>query len=483
MKRALICLSLSFFILLSILNTEVLEDDFRIASAIRLVEVWLDAEIAYKDIPGISAGIVDDQTLLWSKGFGYANKSKKILAAPDTIYSICSISKLFTSIAIMQLRDQGKLDLDKPIKTYLPWFDIQDTFPDASPITLRGILTHSSGLPREADYPYWTGPDFPFPNREEIIAKLSDQKELYPAQTYFQYSNLGMTLAGEVVATVVKKPFTSYVIENIIAPLGLRNTTPEIPVDQVGKKLAVGYSVRLREGGRKEIPFYLVKGIAPAAGFASTVEDLARFASWQFRLLENGGQEILSVNTLKEMQRVHWVDPDWQTYWGFGFSISRHNNKTFVGHGGSCPGYRTQINLCPQDKIAVIAMSNAHDVNPSIYTQRIYEIIEPALSKAKKIPLYGKDPDTNLEKYTGRYVRSVGRESYVLMWWESDLAVISLPNDNPIRSLTKLKHIEGNTFQRIRDDGNLGEQIIFEPDTNGRIIHMIWNSQISKRVD
>ena len=483
MKKPFLLLFLSFFIVSICVNTQSLDEDFRISSALKLVEVWLDAEIAYKDIPGISAGIVDDQTLFWSKGFGYADIAKKILAAPDTIYSICSISKLFTSISVMQLRDQGKLDLDKPIKTYLPWFNIVDKYPDAPPITLRGILTHSSGLPREADYPYWTGPDFPFPTREEIIHKLFDQEELYPAQTYFQYSNLGMTLAGEVVAAVSKKPYAAYVTENVIAPLGLTHTTPEIPKDQIGKKLASGYSVWLREGGRKKIPFYLVKGIAPAAGFASTVEDLGRFASWQFRLLEKGGQEILSANTLREMHRIQWMDPDWQTSWGFGFSVSRQNNKTFVGHGGSCPGYRTQIHICPQDKIATIVMSNGHDVNPSVYTQRIYEIIEPALSKAKKNPYYGKDPDSNLEKFTGRYVRSVGRESFVLMWWESDLAVVSLPNDNPIRALTKLKHIEGNIFQRIRDDGNLGETIIFEPNTDGKIIRMIWNSQISERVD
>ena len=111
------------------LNPEVPEDDFRITSAIKLVEVWLDAEISYKDIPGISAGIVDDQILLWSKGFGYADEDKKILAAPDTIYSICSISKLFTSIAIMQLRDQGKLDLDRPIKTYLPGLTFRTPIP------------------------------------------------------------------------------------------------------------------------------------------------------------------------------------------------------------------------------------------------------------------------------------------------------------------------------------------------------------------
>jgi CubicO group peptidase (beta-lactamase class C family) len=483
MKKPFILFVLFIFMVSICTNSQSLDEDFRIHSALKLAEVWLDAEIAYKDIPGLSAGIVDDQKLLWSKGFGYADITKKTQAAPDTIYSICSISKLFTSIAVIQLRDQGKLDLDKPIKTYLPWFNIVDKYPDAPPITLRGILTHSSGLPREADYPYWTGPDFPFPTREEIIKKLSDQEELYPAQTYFQYSNLGMALAGEVIAAVSKKPYAAYITENVIAPLGLTHTTPEIPRDQIGNKLATGYSVRLREGGREKIPFYLVNGIAPAAGFASTVEDLARFASWQFRLLEQGGQEIISANSLREMHRVQWMDPDWQTSWGFGFSVSRQNNKNFVGHGGNCPGYRTQIHICPQDKIATIAMTNAHDANPSVYTQYLYEIIEPALSQAKKNPYYGKDPDSNLEKFIGRYVRSVGRESFVLMWWESDLAIISLPNDNPIRSLTKLKYMGGNSFQRIREEGNLGEIIIFEPNSDGKIIRMIWNSQISERID
>ena len=86
-------------------------------------------------------------------------------------------------------------------------------------------------------------------------------------------------------------------------------------------------------------PFFLVNGIAPAAGFASTVEDVARFASWQLRLLEKGGKEILAANTLKEMHRVHWTDPDWNTTWGLGFSVSRSDGKTYVGHGGLvfCP--------------------------------------------------------------------------------------------------------------------------------------------------
>ena len=141
--------------------------------------------------------IVHDQDLIWSRAWGSADLEANKPAEPDTIYSICSISKLFTSVAVMQLRDEGKLKLDDPVEKHLPWFDLKKTFPDSPPITIEGLLTHSSGLPRESDHPYWTGPDFPFPTREQIIERLSNQETLYPAETYFQYSNLGLTLAGE----------------------------------------------------------------------------------------------------------------------------------------------------------------------------------------------------------------------------------------------------------------------------------------------
>jgi CubicO group peptidase (beta-lactamase class C family) len=170
------------------------------------VDLWLDAQVAYNRIPGMSAAVVHDQHLLWSRGYGFANLEKKLPASADTIYSICSISKLFTSVAVTQLRDQGKLDLDDPVKKHLPWFNIKEAYPGSGPPTIRGILTHSSGLPRESDYPYWTEPDYPFPTHEQIVEKISKQEMLYPADTYYQYSNLGLTLAGEVVAAVSGQP-------------------------------------------------------------------------------------------------------------------------------------------------------------------------------------------------------------------------------------------------------------------------------------
>jgi CubicO group peptidase (beta-lactamase class C family) len=457
-------------------------DHPKVAPALKLIEIWIDAEIAYKEIPGMSVGIVYDQELIWSKGFGYANIEKKIPASPSKIYSICSISKLFTSISVMQLRDQGKLNLDDPVGKYLSWFTIKDTYPDAQEITLRGILTHSSGLPRESDYPYWTGPEHYFPTREEIIEKLSKQEELYPADTYFQYSNLGLTLAGEAVAAVSGQPYAEYVKHHILDPLGLQSTSPEIPAEHEGGRLAAPYSSRLRDGNRKAIPFYLVNGVAPAAGFASTVEDLGRFASWQFRLLEKGGTEVLAANTLKEMHRVHWLDPNWKTTWGLGFSVWRHKEKTFIGHSGGCPGYRTQLAMCPQEKIAIVAMTNANDVSPGFYANRIFDIIAPAIKEAIEKPEQEKKAYPDLEKYVGRYERPLGREMYVLIM-DGELTAISLLTDNPLDSLTKLKHIEENTFRRVRDDGNLGEKIVFELGPDDKVTRLIWHSNYLYRVN
>lgn len=382
----------------------------------------------------------------------------------------------------MQVRDQGKLQLDDPVKKHLPWFTIKNTFADAPEITIRGILTHSAGLPREADFPYWTGPDYPFPTRDQIMERISTQEELYPAATFYQYSNLGLTLAGEIAAAASRLPYADYVRLNILDPLGLRDTFTEMPEKHRGGRLATGYSQPMRDGHRQKMPFFQARGIAPAAGFASTVEDLSRFASWHFRLLEKGVKEVLAANTLKEMQRVQWLDPDWQTSRGIGYSITRRENKTYVGHGGSCPGYRTELSMSNKDKLAVIVMTNGNEVNPGDYARQILDIAAPAMSKALQEPGKGKITPAELQKFVGRYDRPLGGESHVLPW-EGSLAILSVPTKSPLTVLTKLKHIEGNTFRRIRDDGELGEAVIFELGPDGQVTRLVRNSNYSIRVN
>jgi CubicO group peptidase (beta-lactamase class C family) len=457
-----------------------LAEDPRVKDALNLLDMWIDAQVAYERLPGISMAVVHDQATLWSRGVGFSDLKAERPSSPDTIYSICSISKLFTSLAVMQLRDEGKLRLDDPVGKHLSWFNIQETFPDAPPITIRGILTHSSGLPRESDHPYWTGPEFPFPTREQIIERLSSQETLYPADTYFQYSNLGLTLAGELVTAASGQPYEEYIEQRILEPLGLESTTPFLPENERGKRFATGYGVFPRKGDRQEVPFFQARGIAPAAGFASTVEDLAKFASWQFRLLDKGGEEVLKANTLREMHRVHWVDPDWETTWGLGFSVSRVEDHTFVGHGGSCPGFRSQLRISPKDKVATIFMTNAMGVNTRKYTKQAYDIVAPAIAKALESPGAAKPTPSELEKYVGLY-RSFWSESAVVSW-EGGLATFSPRSSEPVEGISKLKHIDGHIFRRIRDDEELGEEVIFELDEQGNVVRMRRHGNAMEKV-
>ena len=462
-----------------------LADDAEVAAALHLLDIWMDAAQAYGGIPGASLSVVHDQELVWAKGYGYAHVEREEPATPSTLYSICSISKLFTAVGVLQLRDQGKLGLDDPVAKHLDWFNIRDDYPEAGPVDIEGLLTHSSGLPREAGVPYWTGPDYPFPTHEKIVETLPTQSMLYPPRTYFQYSNLALTLAGEIVAETSGRSFDDYMRANILDPLGMTSTFTDLEDRFRGNRLATGYTARGRDGKRHVIPDYQVRGISPAAGFISTVEDLGRFASWQFRVLE-GDDALLDRNTLRDMHRVHWSEPDGTTTYGLGFSVWKSDGDTFVGHGGSCPGYRSHLLLRPRDKVATAFMTNGQGVNSRRFAQTAFDIVAPALRRAAQ-KSSGTPADAgmvapdgaggatgeSLEPFTGTYQRPLGGESAVLMW-DGDLHVLSLPTDNPLNSLTRLRHIEDGTFRRVRDNGDLGEEFIFEEMPDGRML--MWRN-------
>jgi len=467
--------------------------DPRVAEALHLLDLWVAAERDWQRIPGISVGVVHDQTLVWSKGYGYAHVDRKVAASPSTIYSICSISKLFTSISVMQLRDRGLLSLGDPVTKHLDWFDQHWTEPHTPPVTIEGLLTHSAGLAREAEMPYWANAttlalaaqpprDYAFPSRDDLLRAVPGRPVLFPAASYYQYSNLGLTLAGEIVAARSGLDWGDYVKQNILDPLGMNDTFTEIPVQHRDGRMATGYSGTPREGERIVMPFFQVKAFRPAFGIASTVEDLAKFASWQFRALDYRTSAVLNGNTLAEMQRVHWMDPDGSALRGIGFAINVRDNKTFVGHGGSCPGHRTQLDLQTHEKIATIAMSNGGDVNAGAFTRMAYNIVAPALRRAAD-PAAGpaKPADASLQKYAGIYGTGLGGETAVLVW-EGQLALVGLPSDDPLASMTKLRHVEGDTFRRVRRDGELAEPYRFEIGPDGRATRFVHFENYSERV-
>ena len=461
-------------------------DDAHVAEALEVARIWLDAQKDYEQLPSVAAAIVHDQELVWSGAVGMADIDAGRPATSSTLYSICSISKLFTSVAVMQLRDEGHLDLRDPVQKHLPFYDLEQQYDESTPVTLEGLLTHSAGLPRESDHPYWSGPEYPFPTKDEVITRLSDQETLHPSRTEYQYSNLGLSLAGYIVEEVSGTPYDQYVRSHILGPLGMDDTYSEMPRQHIGGQLAMGYTDLTRQGGRNEVPFFEAKGISPAAGYASSVDDLAKFAMWQFRL-RGDTEELVHAYTLAEMQRVHFARPGSNTMRGLGFQVSARSGETFVGHGGSCPGFRTTLSLQNDSKIATVAMVNAM-VNAGKYSTGVYNLVADAIKSATtdddEHPVTtdansnggdGKsNPDAQIDptRYMGTYTGGLGGSETVVVRWKGGIATLSLPTDNPRQSLSELTHVEADTFRRRGNDGELGTEVIFETDEQGRVFRM-----------
>lgn len=451
-----------------------------VAGALSIIDAWIEGTRHYEQIPGISVGFVRDQDLIWTNGYGSSNLASGRPAGDDTLYSICSISKLFTAIGILQLRDEGQLELNDSIEEHLDWFDIEQAHDDSGSISILSLLTHSSGLPRESDYPYWNGPDFPFPTRAQMIDRLSVQETLYPSQYYFQYSNLALSLAGEVIAERSGQDYDEYINQRILGPLAMSDTRTYYPEDLRGEQLAIGYTGMHRDLARKPVNPFFARGITAAAGFTSSVNDLAKFASWQFRLLENGAEEVLAANTLREMHRVHWVDPDWETTWGIGFNVRRDDDTTFVSHGGGCPGYITSFTMVPKDKIAAVVLTNAGDGPAGRMAVNALKILGPAIEKAQE-PAEDEIPD--LSAYEGNYEsRPWGGEAAIRQWGEQ-LVVLDLPSDELKDAIIRLEYDGDHTFTRLTDDDERREAWVFDMDTDGRAVSIKRHGSILSRIE
>jgi CubicO group peptidase (beta-lactamase class C family) len=421
--------------------------------------------MAYAGLPGLSIGIVHDQQLVWSAGFGRASLARSHAATADTLYRIAAITKLFTSTAILQLRDAGRLQLDDPLVKHLPWFSIREAEAETPVITIRHLITHTAGLPREAGFPYWT--DGEFPTIEKVRERLPQQRAALPAERDWKYSNLGLTLAGEVVAAASGRPYADYVVQHVLEPLGMKRTFVTTPPPD-HPDLAAGYERRLPDGRRAPAPHTDGRGITAAAGMTTCVTDLARFAMFHFS--DAGGAPILKASTRREMQRPHWVDPDWTAGWGLGFRIQRRNGKTYVGHGGALHGYRTQLQLCPAERIGVIVLTNANDGDPVKYVDKAFDWVAPAILKAAA-PSVTAAP-AGWERYAGRYRNAWGDAQVLLV--DGRLAMLDPSLPPPMPNVIWLNPAGEHTFRAESRNGfaSNGEPVVFELDTGGRVVRI-----------
>ena len=447
-----------------------------VRSAIDLLEAWIEAQRVARELPGVSLGIVHDQALVWSGGFGWADVERREPATADTLYRIGSITKLFTATALLILRDAGKLHLDDPLATHLPWFQMKAAAAEAGTITIRHLLTHTSGLPREGAFPYFT--DSRFPSIDDIRARLPTQERPLPTETRWKYSNLGATLAGEVVAAVAGESYVDFVRRRILEPLGMTATLVASPASG-HPRLATGYARRLL--GSTKAPFNDLRGLTAAGNMTTSVADLARFAMLQLRGGAAGGAQILSGRTLAEMHRVHWLEPDWQAGWGLGFRVLRVRRKTLVGHGGSVRGFRSNLQICPADKVAVVAFVNSDDADAWLYVDKALEWVGDAIAGVTKPPSPTADPAW--QRYVGRY-RSAWRDVQIIVRG-GELTVIGPDGPDPLLAPATLRPVAEHTFRVETPDGYgiPGELVVFETDPAGRVRRARFGENYTERIE
>lgn len=271
-------------------NSEV-NDKYKDAST--LINVWFEAQKDYQNLPSITGLILKDQEVIWSGSFGNANLEGSVPSTLDTMTSICSTSKVFTATAIMKLVDEGKINLDDKISDILPNYSVIQKYPKREPITVRSLLSHSSGLPRDS-HPYWTGPEHYFPTEKELLAVLSTLETIHPVGSDISYGNINYSLLGLIIEETMSVSYKEFIENNIFDPLNMSNSVVEMQSSLYGKKHAIGYTAVNRDGNRKIANFYQTQAMQPAAGISTSANDLAKFLKWQFRLAAGKGNEILT---------------------------------------------------------------------------------------------------------------------------------------------------------------------------------------------
>ena len=316
-----------------------------------LLESFIDGEMEAKDLPALSIALIDDQEIVWARGFGFADPSESLPANEHTVYRVGSVSKLFTDVAVMQLVERGELDLDAPIARYLP--DFQPANPFGGPVTLRQLMSHRSGLVREPPLGNYFDPDEP--SLAATVASLNSTALVYPPENRIKYSNAAIGTVGYVLEVIQGEPFAAYVKRAVLEPLGMMNSAFE-PEPGIVDDLATAY-MWTYDGREFEAPTFQL-GMAPAGSMYSTVLDLGGFMSMLFAGGTIDGQRILRQETLEEMWTPQFARPGAGDGYGIGFALSELQGHRRVGHGGAIYGFATSLAALPDERLGVVAVTS-----------------------------------------------------------------------------------------------------------------------------
>jgi CubicO group peptidase (beta-lactamase class C family) len=325
----------------------------------------LEEIMALWGIPGLAAGIVDNGEIVYARGFGVQSLETQTPVTPDSIFCVASIAKCFVASAILQLVEQGKLELDAPLIQYLPYFKLDD---DRYPqITIRQVLSHTSGMPDMDENEYdelVAHPEYDEGAAERYVCALSSRKMIAAPGERFAYSNIAYNVLGDLIAKISGQTFECYMKEHILRPAGMPDSTfyfPDVPLN----RLAVPH---LRTPQMIVNPIYPYhRGDAPASFLHSTVVEMCH---WAITSLKRGIYKEKRILTPVSYELM-WTSvakrgmPPLREEMGLGWTLGHFEGVQTVGHGGGGFGWTCFLVLLPEKNRAAIILCNeessAHD--------------------------------------------------------------------------------------------------------------------------
>lgn len=414
------------------------EKTLRVAG--RIVDAWLPTFIQYKHIPGISVAITHKGKIVYKNGFGFSDLEAQKKMTTDTAFRVASISKTFTAIGIMQLVERGKLRLDDPVYKHLPWFKNTTKNEDAKSITIRHLLAHAAGVWRDGDTMHWESDDFPASD----VIKKSVSTRSFPQEnmTDFKYSNFGYAVLGQVIEKVTGTTYERYMQRSIISKLGMKRTAADY-TKKSEEWLSNGYGREIPGEEREVVSHCATNAYAPATGFLSTVEDLAKLID-ALSLTRDKKNALLSRQSKKEMTHAYW-DTKENDHYGLGLIVQKVRGRKIVTHSGGFNGFITFFGLDTENDIGVVLLGNTTQCNSVQLGTGVFDAIYELMDEG----VYSDGPSVKqASKYEGLYRARWG--DCVVVHAGSALLAFNPTLHAPTSYATRLEPKRGNTF--IMDD-------------------------------
>jgi CubicO group peptidase (beta-lactamase class C family) len=405
-------------------------------------------------LPSVSAGVFRGEELVWSEAIGLADVEQGVEATPDTQYAVASITKTFTAVSVLQLRDAGKLDLDDPLAKHLP------EAAHGTP-TLRRMLAHASGLQREPPGEIWE--TLTFPGEEDLLRGLEEAEQVLPPMAAWHYSNLAYALLGVVVSRIAGTPFRDYVQERLLGPVGLERTTwgP-------GERAAVPYFVEPYSDSVRREPVLELGGKGGESGLYSTVGDLARWGAF----LCDPDESVLAPSSVAEMHDLNvMAEANWTLGWGLGIELWRRGERIFGGHTGGFPGFLSILAYSRRDRVGAVVLTNAGNW-PNLSSTGL-EVAEAAVEElAPELEPWRPEvaPPAEIAPLLGRWW-SEGDES--IFSWRGGKLEARLADAPPEREPSVFEP-EGDDRFRVVSGRERGETLRVVRDENGEVVKLYW---------